>query len=150
MPRSAAWQNRSCAIVRPETSSVVCARCVAVNSRGSGSNHCFTCSVGRPRRARSSCSNASSCFSIASSESESRSTSPLFLLSVEFIWVLLVLVSLLANLGKGGTTLRRLLRRLGRFRRRQLREGGGERLRLRAQRRELRVHVLVDATRRRE
>src|ERR1044071_8348083 len=72
MPRSAAWTNRSCAIVRPDTRTVVCSRWSRVNVRGTSSNQCLAPSTGRPRRLRSSISNCFSSASIASSDIASR------------------------------------------------------------------------------
>src|SRR3954464_15351180 len=85
MPRSAAWMNRSCAIVRPDTRIVVCSRCSRVNSRGTASNQCFAVSTGRPRRLRSSISNFLSSASIASRDIESRLEPPsLFVVLIVF------------------------------------------------------------------
>src|SRR6185312_1459825 len=56
IPRSAPCRNRSCAIVRPEMSSVVCARCPPVKVVGSSSRQC-SLPASRPRAAICSSSN---------------------------------------------------------------------------------------------
>src|SRR5687767_14662126 len=102
MPRSAAWTNRSCAMVRPDTSTVVCARCSAVKVRGTSSNQCLLASTGRPRRLRSSISNCFSCSSIASSDIGSRLLSGLsFVVLIGLSLVLVLLGASFCEVGGG-------------------------------------------------
>src|SRR4051812_6928483 len=94
MPRSAPCRKRSCAIVRPEMSSVVCARCPPVKVVGLSSRQC-SLPASRPRAAICSISNF---FSSASTSMSTLALAPRTGSRLRVsVWVLSVVSTLISS-----------------------------------------------------